>query len=255
MTAARNAGVGVFDDGTCRPELVASLRPLGVTFDRIAQDPTPWQDDSAYLRIPAYFRKHAELLTRVLGASVPPVADVDNPDVLLTERTSGRARFLWAVDNVEPALDPGLVWRTGLIMSQRVPLAVSMGLKVGPGEAVYDVFGMRQVQPTDGHVEADLRSLPARLFAILPHAIDAVELRAPRSVDAGREYSWTAAVLDDRGRPIDASIPLRVELVANDGTVLREQTLFTRGNKRPRRLSGRCRSIPPQARSRSERSN
>ena len=148
------AGVGVFYDGTSRPEVVSSFRPLGASFDRMDGDRSPWQDDSAYLRIPAYFEKHAELLNRVLGASVAPVADVDIPGVLLTERASGQARFVWVVDNVEPDLDPGLAWRTGLILSQRVPLAVPVGLKVGRDEAVYDVFGRRQVRPTDGHVDA-----------------------------------------------------------------------------------------------------
>ncbi len=160
LTAARAAGVGVFYDGTSRPEVVSSFRPLGASFDRIDVDPSPWQDDSAYLRIPAYFEKHAELLNRVLGASVAPVADVDIPGVLLTERASGQARFVWVVDNVEPDLDPGLAWRTGLILSQRVPLAVPVGLKVGRDEAVYDVFGRRQVRPTDGHVDADSAKPP-----------------------------------------------------------------------------------------------
>ena len=231
LTAARAAGVEVFSDGTCRPELTASQRPLGISFDRIDQDPTPWQDDSAYLRFPAYFKRDAEQLTRVLGASVPPVADVSDPDVLLTERASGRARFVWVVDNVEPDLDPGLAWRTGLIMSQRVPLVVPVGLKVGPDDAVYDVFGLKQVTPTGGRVDADLRSLPARLFAILPSRIDAVDLSAPRRVDAGREIAWTANVLDPRGHPIDANIPLRVELRASDGSVIRAQTLSTRGGQ------------------------
>jgi hypothetical protein len=230
LVAARAAGVGVFYDGTSRLDVVTPFRPLGLGFYQMSQDPTPWQDDSAYLRIPGYFEKHAERLKQALGASVPPVAEVDSPGILLTERSSGEGRFVWVVGNVEPDLDPGLAWRTGNILSQRMPLAVPVGLNAGPDAAIYDVFGMSRLQ-TNGRVEADLRSLPARLFAILPHAIDAVQIDAPGAVDVGREYSWTVSVLDGRGRRIEANIPLRVELIASDGTVLREQTLFTRSGQ------------------------
>ncbi len=37
MTVARAAGVGVFYDGTSRPEMLGSFRPLGESFDRMGQ--------------------------------------------------------------------------------------------------------------------------------------------------------------------------------------------------------------------------
>ncbi len=158
---------------------------------------------------------------------------MDRQDVLLTERDSGKGRFVWVVDNVEPDMDPGLAWRTGLILSQRVPLvAVPVGLRVGPDEAVYDVFGLEQVRPMDGRVDADLRSLPARLFAILPQAIDAVEISAPRSVDAGRAFPWTATILDSRSRPVDASLRCGSSCWPVSRTVLREQTVAAREARR-----------------------
>ena len=229
LSGAKAGGVTVLYDGTCRPELVESFAPLGASFDRIEQDPTPWQDDSAYLRLPKYFEQHAETLSRVLGSTIPPVAGVDEPAVLLTERTSGRGRFVWVVDNVEPYLDPALAWRTGLIMSQRMPLTVPVRLDARADETVYDVFGLREVHATAGAYDADLRSLPARLFAVLPRRIGAIEVTAPRSVDPGEDVAWSVAVLDEHGQAIDANVPVKVELVASDGSVLRDATLTTRG--------------------------
>jgi outer membrane protein assembly factor BamB len=228
LETARAAGVGVFYDGTSRPEEVTSFTPAGTTFDKIERDRTVWQDDSAYQRIPGYFAKHAESLGRTIGAKVEPVATVDDPAIVLSERTSGKGRFLWVVNDATLGFDPALAWRTSTIMSQRAPLLASVRLKDRPDEtAVYDVFAQHRVYPVGGVVDVDLRSLPVRLYARLPRPIDAVSLSAPREVGAGQECGWTASVLDDRGHAVEASVPLRVQLSTVDGTVVQERSVAT----------------------------
>jgi outer membrane protein assembly factor BamB len=226
LRIARTAGVKVFYDGTSRADLLPSFAPLGVSFDQIEQDPTVWQDDSAYLRIPAYFEKHAAVLERTFGNAVAPAARVDDAAVLVTERTSGDGRFVWVVDNVVPNLEPGLAWRTGLIMSQRMPLIVPVGVNAND-QTIYDVFGLRAVHSKEGSVEADLRGVPARLFAILPRPIGEVDLRAPDRVDAGQSFLWNASIRDEKAAPIHASLPLRVELLTADGSVIEERFTST----------------------------
>jgi outer membrane protein assembly factor BamB len=76
--------------------------------------------------------------------------------------------------------------------------------------------------PRDGIVDADLRSLPARLYAFLPVAIARVELRGPKRVKASQVFPWSAEVQDADGKPIRASVPLRVRLLAGE-LVLDEQ--------------------------------
>jgi outer membrane protein assembly factor BamB len=225
LKAAREAGAKVLGDATCRPEIASSFARLEISFDQIENDPSAWQDDSAYARIPQYFEKEAATLERVL-ADVEPVATVDQPGIMLTERASGSGRFVWVVDNLEPELDPGLAWRVGLLISQRLPQVVQVGLHA-EGNAVYDMFAQAKVNPASGRVRADLRTLPARLFAILSRPIGGVELHGPRSAHAGQEISWSVSVQNDRGEPIGASLPVRVRLLAGDRTVLSERLLAT----------------------------
>jgi len=173
LEAARKSGVKVFCDGTCRPELVAGCEPLGVAFDRVKQDPSAWQDDAAYYRFPRYFKAHAETLRQVLGPVVAPVAECANPEVLFTEclAAPGRSdggRFVWAVNNTMLDWDPGLAWRTTLLMTQRVPVVEKIKLAVPENFIVYDVFSRREISHDRGTIRLDLRSMPARVFAILP---------------------------------------------------------------------------------------
>jgi hypothetical protein len=74
LKQAQQDGIKIFHDGTCRPELVKDFVLLGISFDRVKADPHAWQDDAAYERFPNYFKTHAEILRKVLGNLVPPVA-------------------------------------------------------------------------------------------------------------------------------------------------------------------------------------
>jgi hypothetical protein len=168
LKAAEKAGVKIFADGTCRAELVKDFTQLGVSFDRVKQDPAAWQDDAAYVRFPNYFKTHAETLRKVLGPVVPPVAECSNPEIMLTERRSGEGRYIWAVNNTMLGWDPGLAWRMTLQLTHRVPVVEKLKLDVPDGWVVYDVFGRQEVKHEKGAITCDLRTMPARLFAILP---------------------------------------------------------------------------------------
>jgi outer membrane protein assembly factor BamB len=168
LAALRQRRGSVFYDGSCRPELVREFQPLGVTFDRVRNDPHAWQDDAAYDRFPRYFQAHAKRLNEVLDSLVPPVAGCVNPQIMLTERTRGDARFVWAVNNTMLGWDPGLAWQATLLMSQRVPVVEKLKLNVPAGCMVYDVFARKGVDAPDGEVTCDLRTMPVRLYAILP---------------------------------------------------------------------------------------
>lgn len=168
LAQAHKDGVKVFHDATCRPELVKQFTPLGVAFDRVKADPHAWQDDAAYERFPKYFKDHAATLRKVLGPVVPPVAECDNPEIMLTERRLGAVRFVWAVNNTMLGWDPGLAWRTTLLMTHRLPVVEKLKLDVPKGYAVRDLFAGKDCKLENGVITCDLRTMPARLFAILP---------------------------------------------------------------------------------------
>jgi outer membrane protein assembly factor BamB len=222
LARTRAAGTVLLHDDTCRKELVKGCAPLGIAFNNIEKDPSVWQDDSAYLRFPAYYRAHRPALTKALGAALPPVAEVSAPEVLLSERAGEEGRYLFVVNNTVPDIGPGQLWRVTLAMATRVPLRAPVKLR-GPTAAVYDVFAMKRVTPKDGAVEADLRNLPARLYAILPSAIGRVKLRGPSKAQAGQALTWSVEVQDEDGQAIRASVPLRVRLLDSTGRVLEER--------------------------------
>src|SRR5262249_42282017 len=71
---------------------------------------------------------------------------------------------------------------------------------------------------------ADLRGLPARIFAILPRAIQSVELGGPSEpIAAGHEFAWSVKVLSDRRQEIRTSVPVRVLLRDSRGRNLGER--------------------------------
>ncbi|MFC5148368.1 PQQ-binding-like beta-propeller repeat protein [Streptomyces aureoversilis] len=166
-TALRSAGVPVFFDGTCRADLLAGFTPLGVSFDRVGHDEAPQNDDAAYYRFRRYFLGHAGVLRRALAA-VPPVAECDNPEVLLSEWTAGGVRYVWAVNNTMLDWEPGPAWRVGLLSSHRIPVTVKLKLDVPLLHKVVDLLTGRTVSPLGGEFTADLRSVPARLYAVVP---------------------------------------------------------------------------------------
>jgi len=220
---AQDAGVAIFADGTCRPELVEGFTQLGLSFDHFEKDPSLAADDHACWRTAAYAKAAAPILTKAL-ATVRPAAEVDNPEVFVTERRSEKGRYLFVVDNTTLGdLEPGHLWRVSLACANLVPQVVPVKLNLADGQIVYDVFAGKQVQPVDGTVQADCRNMPARVYAMLPAAIARVQVKGPKSIRHGRSMRWEVQVQDVRGRTIAAAVPVRVSLLAADGTVLDRQ--------------------------------
>ena len=222
LKAAQAAGTKVFCDGTCRESLVKDFTPLGISFNKLENDRSPAGDDAAYWRFAGYAKANLPALSKALDAATPPAAKVDDDEVLISSRRGEDGRYLWVVNNTLPRVDPGMLWRMTLALTQRVPVVVPVDL--GPNaKAVYDVFAGKQITPQGGTVQADLRSLPARLYCLLPAPIAQLELKAPAAAKAGQRLAWQVRVQDAAGGLIAAPVPVRVRLLSSDGGVLEEQ--------------------------------
>lgn len=221
LSRARAAGVAVFHDGTCRPEVVRELRPLGLAFNQFEKDPRPDHDDIAYSRFFHYCQANKPILARALAPAAAPPARVDNANLLLSERRGEEGRYLFVVNDTPTGLDPGQLWRVTMAAAALVPVQASVRLNE-EAKAVYDVFALRQVTPREGAVVADCRDLPARIFALLPEPIAQVELRAPEAVKAGQAFRWAVQIQDEKGRTIRASVPVRLRLLGGDERVVEE---------------------------------
>lgn len=178
--AAKAAGASVFADGTCRAELLPDAAPLGVAFDKVEKDPSQAGDDAAYWRFAAYAEANREALQKTLDAATPRAAIVDVPGVLVTRRLLGKNPCLWVVNNTMPNLQPGQLWRMNLAATTRVPLIASVKLPADLANTSgwIDVFAGKPATLKNGALQADLRSLPARLFvtvaAVAVEPVDAL---------------------------------------------------------------------------------
>jgi outer membrane protein assembly factor BamB len=218
---AQAGGTRVLYDGTSRAELFKEFTPLGISFDKFEKDTHAASDDAAYYRFPQYVRANLPTLQKVLDGIAPPVARIENPEVWASQRTSGSGKFLFVVNNTSPAMEPGQIWRTTTLQASRVPVEANIGITASP--AIYDIFEMKKVTAPDNALTADLRDLPMRAYALLPAAVESVALRGPGTANAGQNFKWWAQVRAAGNKAIDASIPLRVRLLAPDGSTLREQ--------------------------------
>lgn len=213
LADAQKAGVSVFYDGTCREEHVKGFTPLNISFDAAEKGPNLMNVDLDYYTLPKSLKLEAEALTKAIGQVVAPVAEVQNPEIMLTERRNGEGRFVWALNNDLPNLEPYQMWRLGSYVNHRVPQVAPIKLDA-KDQTVYEIFAMQQ---TKADTVADLQSLPVRLFAILPKPIESVTLTAGDAVNAGNDLTWSVAVSGPK-----MSYPVRLRLIDADGTVLEE---------------------------------
>ena len=222
LKAAKQSGVAIFADGTCRAGLVKDFIPLGLSFDHWEKDPSLAADDHAFWRTAGYAKAAAPQLVKAL-ARIRPVAEVENPEVFISERRAEDGRYLFVVNNTTLGeLEPGHLWRTTLACTSLVPQVVPLKLHDVQGRAVYDVFAGKQVQPVGGTLQADCRNMPARVFAILPSAVAQVQLDAPAAVVTGKTIRWEVCIRDSADKMIPAAVPVRVCLLAADGSLLDE---------------------------------
>jgi len=221
LAEAKQRGIALFADGTCRETAVAGCAPLGVSFDHV-EKLNGFNNENAFSDFPEAILAVAPAVAAKLDAVVPPVAKVDRPEVLVTERGTGDARFVWVVNNTRTPLVQGLLWRLGSGISSREPVVAEMALPVEKGKVVYEVFGGKQVAPQAGGFRADLRYTGARLYAVLPRAIEKLDVAVSGPLDAGQTVTWTATVPG-----IEARLPLHVTLRDAAGGLLDERFTTT----------------------------
>ncbi len=225
LSQARKQGISILADATCRESLVKDCAPLGMAFDHI-EKLSGFNQDVAFWEFPAALLANAPLVAAKLAALTPPVAAVDQPGVLVSQRRNGDGRFIWVVNDTPSSLDPGLLWRVNNAIATRQPVVAQVKLPLTKGEALYDVFAKKEI-PCAGvqglvGITADLRFSHARLYAALPRAIGNVELQAARDAKPGQPLSWTATVPG-----IQAKLPLRAELRDANGALVEERFTTT----------------------------
>jgi len=146
------------------------------------------------------------------------VPESSDPSVITRVRSYGSTDYLFAVnDNREFG---GYVGHHGLVMENGLPTQATLNVS-REGGYVYDVVAHREVRPTAGRegidLEVQLGPCEGRLFVITDRAIDAVRIEASQQARPGESVTIKAAVVDAEGRPIDAVVPVKMELLDPHG--------------------------------------
>jgi hypothetical protein len=171
LHSAVKAGVPVFADKSCRKDLLEEFAPRLVDrgFTRIEREPHVLNDDSAFWQFRGIMLEHAQALREAWKDVVPPVAQCDQPEVLLTERRLGDVSVLWAVNDAAVSLEPGHLWRVSLATGSRMPVLTKLDWPAAQGRDVYELISRQRIDAT-GALTVDLRHAPARVFVALPKA-------------------------------------------------------------------------------------
>ncbi|MFJ2770474.1 hypothetical protein [Streptomyces sp. NPDC087300] len=194
--------VPVYADDSCVQRHKDTYRPLGTAFTHVENDETPQSDDASYYRLRRLFLDQAAKVTAALKDVVAPVAECDNPEVWLSERKAGKTTYIWAVNNTLLDWEPGLVWRVGLRCGHRVPVTAKLKVALPALHQVVDVLTGERVSLLGGEFTADLRTVPARLYAVVPLAHD--PLPPPAEYAFGPHLRDIAVAADGRTAALTA---------------------------------------------------
>ncbi len=223
LAQAKKDGIAIFADGTCRESLVKEYTPLGVTFDHV-EKLNGFNNDCAFWDYPEALLVNAPLITKKLAEVTPPVATVDQSEVLVSERSIGDLRFVWVVNNTHSPLSPGSLWRLNNAVGTRIPVVAQVTLPVKAGDIVYDIFSGKELKSDDLQVsiKADLRYTYARLYAVLPQKISNIKMNIPNKLIPGQKFDWSVAIQGIRDQ-----LPLHLEFRDGVGNLLEERYTTT----------------------------
>ncbi len=169
-------------------------------------------DKTAVLQIAAKLRAD-------LGDRLARPVDGDDPEVILRTRRYADSDYVFAVNDRREYGD--YVGRHGLVMEKGLPARTTIALSRAEGH-VYDLTESKpvaDVRETDGRLSfaCDLGPGRGRLYLATSRPIAAVKATAPRSASAGDAVACSIAVVDPAGEPIDAVVPVEVEITDSRG--------------------------------------
>ena len=151
------------------------------------------------------------LARRKFEATPPSITSSVGPDYQAGEARPGAGEYISSSPNFAPTKFTGL-YKT----LYQAPDQPTLRFPRRP-PACYDVLEMRPLDvKTDGDwmtLQADMRSLPGKIFAFLPSAIDKVSLKATATLAAGTDLDFQASVANAAGETIDAAFPLEITLL------------------------------------------
>jgi len=160
----------------------------------------------------ALVAKAAEL-RKALDKRYSRYSDSSNADVVTRCRAFGKTDYLFAINDKREF--GTYVGQHGLVMEDGLPSETTLSLARKTG-SVYDLIAGQPV-PTSAsrgqlRIPAALGPCEGRVFMVTDRAIAGVKIEAPDAAKLGDAATVKIAVVDKSGRPLDAVVPLRVDI-------------------------------------------
>jgi hypothetical protein len=201
----KSGGLVVGDENTC-PAIQPDIRLT--SYKRIGRAD---EDKRALLQTAAELRKQ-------LDARYRRYADTSNPEIVPYLRRAGESDYLFLVNDTREFGQ--YVGQHGLVMENGLPAKAEVSLR-RPAGSVYDLVERRELpaRAADGQLRftAALGPCDGRLLLISPRPIASVEVKLPEGVARGEPVRCAVAVVAADGRPLDAVVPLHVEICDSEG--------------------------------------
>jgi hypothetical protein len=156
---------------------------------------------------------HAAALRGALVGRYAPPASCDEPEIVVRRRRAGAADYVFAVNDRREA--GTYVGQHGLLLDQGLPSAGTLSLE-RPGGVVYDLTTRRQVaaEAAAGTLRWPVALGPCdgSVFVVTDRPIERLDVAVPERVRAGSRAEIVATVADAAGAPVDAVIPVEVDI-------------------------------------------
>ncbi|MCX7825929.1 MAG: hypothetical protein N2689_10270 [Verrucomicrobiae bacterium] len=152
-------------------------------------------------------------LRKTLDKCYRRYSDSTNPDVIARCRAFGKTDYLFAINDKREF--GSYVGQHGLVMEDGLPSETTLSLARKSGY-VYDLLAGQSVPAIASRgqlrIPATLGPCEGRVFMVTDQAIAGVKIEAPAAAKLGESVTVKIAVVDKAGRPLDAVVPLRVEI-------------------------------------------
>jgi hypothetical protein len=160
----------------------------------------------------------AAKLRETLDAAYERYAESSTPDVITRVRSYGSTDYLFAVNDLREYGD--YVGHHGLVMENGLPTDAELTIR-RTGAHVYDLLSHREATARSGEgsitIPVSFGPCEGRMFMITDQAIDKVEISAPRTAAPGAAAAIKATILGEDGRPLDAVVPVKIDLLDPSG--------------------------------------
>ena len=177
-----------------------------------------WERPKAADEARARMMDAAKQLRAELDARYERHAESTDPNVITRMREYGTTDYLFAVNDLREFGD--YVGHHGLVMENGLPTDTELQVRRDGGH-VYDLVTHREVKAVQGGeqigIACHLGPCEGQVLMITDRAIAGVEVEAPSSVGPGGCLTVTARVVDAAGVPLDAIVPVKVELLDPHG--------------------------------------